>query len=347
MKKHKHMAAALALLCALLMLSGCASMGMIEEDRVRDDLPVLDPEDGVEKDVRVVLYYRLNGEKYLVGIQRNISVRANERTEMAIIRTLLAGVPQQSLSGNVSALFPAGVEMEDATLDSGILYITLSTEFLDDSMVEAVRKAGAQLASQSEEYRAEYEAAIQRAQDEVYLSRALGVYSLVNTLTGYSPDIRVQFLVDVDGNGIGTRFPRSVLGMPPIEGAENELLEPLRFTDEVVVTPERVAECALTRMAGDELEMAYGLFMESDSGGEQRPTYSNFETEMLSLGNLRAFTITGSLAQEDAVTVYATLEYFTAAGEVRHIEDAQLLLKREGDLYKISYGSFKSLLERA
>ena len=99
--KTKLMLAWILSLCLLLI--GCSGR-ILMEDRNNEGLPVLDPEDGVAKDISVVLYYRLTGEAYLVPITRNISVRANERAETAIIRTLLEGVPQQSLSNNVSGM---------------------------------------------------------------------------------------------------------------------------------------------------------------------------------------------------------------------------------------------------
>lgn len=323
-----------------LLLCGCGT-GVIAEDRIRDDLPLLDPEDGVAKDVNVELYYRLTGEAYLVPVTRNVSVRANERSETAIIRTLLEGVPQQFLSANVSALFPSGTNIVEVSLDSGILYVTLSSEFLDESIVEAVRQAGSAFGS--------YEAALERAEEELYLSRRLGIYSLVNTLTGYvDGKMRVQILVDTDGTGKGARLPGGVLGLSSREGAGSELIEPLDFNPDVVVTPERIVRCMLSRMKSGEFEMAYVLFMEAAVAGVQKPTYANFETEMLSLGNVTDFSvIEWTEAEDGTAAVTVDLDFKPSAGEQVHIENAQILLKREGDLYKIGYGSFKSILEAA
>ena len=41
----------------------------------------------------------------------------------------------------MSATFPEGTSLVDVSRDSGILYVTLSREFLDTSNVEAVRQA--------------------------------------------------------------------------------------------------------------------------------------------------------------------------------------------------------------
>ncbi|MEA5059042.1 MAG: GerMN domain-containing protein [Candidatus Pelethousia sp.] len=323
-----------------LLFCGCGS-SVIAEDRVKDDLPLLDPKDGVAKDVSVELYYRLTGEAYLVPITRNVSVRANERTETAIIRTLLEGVPQQTLSSNVSALFPAGTSIVDVSLDSGILYVTLSPEFLDESIVESVRRAGNAFGS--------YEAALQRAEEELYLTRRLGIYSLVNTLTGYvEGKMRVQILVDTDGTGKGSRLPMETLGLSTGKDLDSDLIEPLDYHAEAVVSPERIVSCMLSRMVNGEFEMAYALFMEAAAGGVQKPTYANFETEMLSLGNITGFTILLSNETEEGTAVItANLDFKNAVGDLHHIENAEILLKREGDLYKIGYGPFKSILEAA
>lgn len=341
MKKNNAYIRALAwALCLCLLLCGCGT-GMIAEDVVRENLPLLDPEDGVDQDISVELYYRLTGEAYLVPVTRNISVRANERPETAIVRTLLEGVPQQSLSANVSALFPPGTNIVEVSLDSGILYVTLSAEFLDESSVAAVRQGGSIFGS--------YEAALKRAEEEMYLARRLGVYSLVNTLAGYlDKGTHVQILVDTEGTGKGSRLSSAILGLESREDAGSDLMEPLDFDPDVVVTPARIVGCMLDRMQKGEYEMAHVLFMESAVEGVQKPTFANFETEMLGLGSVTGFTVLSSTEAEDGTaTVTVDLDFKPVSGDVAHIKSAKLLLKREGDLYKIGYGSFKSILEAA
>ncbi len=339
-EKRKNCRLRLLALGLCLLLCGCGA-GVIAEDRAQDGLPLLDPEDGVAKGIEVELYYRLTDEAYLVPVIRNVSVRANERTETAIVRTLIEGVPQQVLSANVSALFPVGTNIVEVSLESGILYITLSAEFLDDSILKSVQQTGSAFG----EY---YQAALARAEEELYLTRRLGVYSLVNTLAGYmdDKDLRVQILVDTEGTGKGSRLPGALLGINPREEGESNLLEPLDFNPDVVVSPERIVGCMLGRMQSGEYEMAYALFMEAAVDGIQKPTYANFETEMLSMGTVTGFEVLSSSEEEEAMaTVTVNLNFEPTGGEPVRIEGAQIILKREGDLYKIGYGSFKSILE--
>ncbi len=342
--KTKLMLAWILSLCLLLI--GCSGR-ILMEDRNNEGLPVLDPEDGVAKDISVVLYYRLTGEAYLVPITRNISVRANERAETAIIRTLLEGVPQQSLSNNVSGIFPTGTDIVEVALDSGILYVTISAEFLDDSSVESVRQAANSFGAGMEAQELAQEA-IRLAEEEMYLTRQLGVYSLVNTLTEYADgEIRVQFLVDVEGNGQGERLSTGDLGLSSRAEGE-DLIEPLEFNPEIVVNAERILRCMLSRMVSGQFEMAYVLFLEAPVGGVQKPTYANFENEMLGLGNITGFEILSSKENDDGTaSVWVNLDFQKADGQLCRIENCEISMRKEGDLYKVGYGSFKSILEAA
>ncbi len=326
--------AILIVLCLILSLAAGCSNSLIAEDSVQENLPEIDPEGGVGMDISAVLYYRLAGENYLVPVTRNISVRANERAETAIIRTLLDGVP--ALSSNVNALFPSGAYMEDVTLEGGILYVTLSAAFMDQSALEELERMGASF---------ENVEATQRAQEELYAARRLAVYSLVNTLTSYSKDIRVQFLVDVDNNGNGQRLTRVELGLESMDGAASDLIEPMTFDASVVITAESMVACMLTRMVNGEYELAYPLFLESDSSGAQKPTYADFETEMLSLGTITGFAILGSKTTANMTEVTVNLHFTNAKNESASIEGAVIRLKREGELDKIAYGSFTDILE--
>ena len=69
---------------------------------------------------------------------------------------------------------------------------------------------------------------------------------------------------------------------------------------------------------------------------------------MLGLGNVTGFEILSADEAEDGTaSVWVNLGFKTAAGEERRIENAQITLRKEGDLYKIGYGSFKGILEAA
>lgn len=326
--------------------SGCA-IGGIQQDAVVETLPQVDPEDGLSKDVTVTLYYRLTDESYLAGIKRSISVRANERVEKAMIRTLLEGVPLQALSGNVSALFPTGTSIVEVSVVGGIMYVTLSNEFFDTSAYDVTR-AAADFSYQNGTINQDArERMMKNAYDELLLTRRLAVYSLVNTITEINAGVRVQVLVDVDGTGAGVRLNLGDLGLSADAQADSELIEPMSFLEEYVVTPEIIAQCVLTHLVNGEYDLAYPLFSEDDDSGVQKPQYANFETELLSFGTLESFTLKEYSPGDDEnyARVEVDLVYKATDGAKREMKGQELLLKREGDLYKLGYGTLLAILK--
>lgn len=337
----------LSLLFTLCTLSGCAALpgAGIREDNVREDLPAIDPEAGVAREIQVRLYYRLTDEAYLVGVTTSLTVLSNERAEKAMVRELLSGVPP--LSNNVSEVIPQNTGIIDVSLDGAILYITLSNEFFDTAIVDQAERENEESLSSGFITREEYDKRVEAARAEMYLCRRLCVYSIVNTVTQYDPDVRVQLLFDTEGSGVGARVSREELGFPPNEQANSNLLEPMEYAPDAVVSPLTLAKCALDRMMAGEYEKSYVLFAEMESGGMQKPTYANFETEMLSLGRVTGYTLYSyDIAEETGqARVSADLEFTDAAGNALMISGVNIALRSEGNIYKLGYYAFKELIE--
>lgn len=349
MKGVKRMKRAALFLAALfaLSLAGCAMLpgASIKEDSVRESLPPIDPEAGVAREMQVRLYYRLTGEAYLVGVTSTLAVLSNERSEKAMVRELLSGVPP--LSNDISEVIPPKTKIIDVALDGGILYITLSGEFFDTAIVDEAERENEGYLNTGFISKEEYDARIEAAKAEMLLCRKLSVYSIVNTIAGYDPDVRVQLLFDMEGSGAGSRVPRGELGFEPNEQANSDLLEPMDYSADMVVSPLTLVKCALDRMMAGEYEKAYALFAETESGGMQKPTYANFETEMLSLGRVTAYTLYSyELSGETGhAIVFADLECTDEKGNTRSLAGITITLRSEGNLFKLGYYAFKALLE--
>lgn len=345
-RRNKHCGMILFALCLCMFMTGCARHA-IQEDGILENLPQIDPEDGVTREVNVDLYYRLTDEAYLVNVNRNITVRPNERTEYAIIRTLIAGIPP--LANNVSPVFAQGTSIVDVVLDGAILYVTLSEEFLDTSTFDEARIAAAKLLDPEKPLhitQEEYNAIAQAAQEEMYLARRLGVMSIVNTICGYESSIRVQVLVETGGLK-GKRLTREELGMETVAGSDSSLIEPMGFDVNLVAAPREIVSCVLSRMKLGEYEKAYPLFAESGRGGAQRPIYTVFEEELSSMGSVENFEITSvdMSGGINNVIVHANISFRTKEGDLRRIGNAGIALVREGDLHKVEYNPFKRLFE--
>lgn len=322
----------LSMLLAVCCMTGCFGK-MIVQDEEHAELPDVDPEDGVEKTVAVKLYYRLTNAEYLAGVESSVTVRAGERTETAVIRALIEGVPP--LASNVSALFPSGTSIENTYYEKGILYVTLSKEVLDDSIIASLKE---------EDYQnpEDYQQAVDEATREMYLRRRLGVLSIVNTIAGSDEGSRVQIMVDNEGSGTGSRMPYETFGF---EKRQGEIMEPMGFDESVVVTPEKVVGCLFERIANGQYDMAYALVAESDYYGITKPAYADFEAEMEALGRLESYEITGTAEDGDGIYVMVDVRIAAPGGTMRNIIKARIYLEREGDLYKVCYSSLQALME--
>lgn len=342
---------ALLVLLALLALALSCFAFMpgqsIKEDGVREDLPAIDPGAGVARELQVKLFYRLTNEAYLVGVTSTLSVLSSERPEKAMVRELLLGVPP--LANNVSEVIPANTKIVEVSLEGGILYITLSEGFFDTAIVDAAEREGRRSLDAGFINQQEYEARVEAAKQEMMLCRRLAVCSIVNSVTSSDPDVRVHLLFDLDGDGAGERVARGELGFEPNLEANSDLLEPMEYDADAVISPLTLVKCALDHMMAGENEMAYVLFAETESGGMQKPTYANFETEMLTLGRITGYTLYSYVVDEGhaQASVRADLEFTDASGVTRTLAGADIALRGEGNLYKLGYYAFKALMEGA
>lgn len=317
---------ALKLLAVFLCLILCCTAGCISstirEDPIYEELPPIDPEDGVARDKTVDLYFRVGMEPYLVRIERNISVRANEKTEMAVLRALLEGPP--ALSNNLTELFPEGTSVVSISLDGGILYVTMSSEFLDVMPGASSR-------------------------EEIDAARRLSVLAIVNSLLSLNSADKVLILVDIDDTGVGSRVQGAMLGFPSSENADSQLMEPLEMDESAVIDAGKLAECTLAHIRDGNYERAYPYFAESESGGQQKPDYAAFETEMKALGTLTEFSVKRFEEAENGLSATAIVDIVFVYGDdgvTKKITSASLPLYKEGDLMKLGYASFRRLLER-
>lgn len=330
MKKKRFVTVMLLVLAAALFLTGCMGK-VITEDPLYSDLPDVDPDDGVEKDVNVTLYYRFTSEAYLAGINSTVSVMAGERPESAVIRTLIQGVPM--LAADVSALFPNGTSVVDVAFENGILYVTLSEEFLDESIVNSIDRE-VYLSEES------YYEALYLATQEMYLMRRLAVLSIINTIAGSSENVKVQIMVQ-EGESEARRLTKAELKMDDEKG----FIEPLEFDKEILITPEKVAACLLERMVHKEYQRAYVLVAESDYTGATRPVYSEFEQQLAALGIIESYEIVGMRSDDMGQYALAHIRYTAADGVIKSVNNARLYLEDEDGLPKVSYTSLKAVME--
>lgn len=325
--KIKKLTALMMILCFVLSAGGCMGK-VIAEDNTRLNLPQIDPEDGASRELPVTLYYRLTNEEYLVGVESRVSVRGGERTEAAVIRALKEG---EAVSSGINMLIPSAASLRALSYEDGVLYVTLSEEFLNEDMVTSIKE---------EDYLKEkdYNNAVKAATKEMYLVRRLGVLSIVNTIAGNNKDAKVQILIEQDGEG--RKLSYQDLGFEDIDGG---LIEPMAYNDEVVANERRIAECMLEHMVNGEYEMAYTLI--TAGFDDYKPAYAEFETQMCDRGTVVSYEVTDSDTNANGMYVLVNVRISTPNGTVKRISNAMLYMAKENNIDKVSYDSLKKLME--
>ena len=337
-REHAYFKPLAALMLALCILcTGCMN-SVIAEDEHRGDLPALDPEAGMAKEISCAIYTRVLSENYITGVQRSFEVRTGERTEHAIMETLLK--EPAAISGAANTLFPEGTKIKDVTLDGTILYVTLSKEFLDQ---KALDKEQSELKKDWEKGRYskdEYEAMRQRVLETHYARRRLAVYAIVNTLTGYNDKMRVLLLIESDNAGAGARLARSEFGLTADTGRNADLIEPMRFIEEAVITPQIMAVLLLEHLQNEEYEQVYALVTTENL----KPDYARIEDELRALGILEHFSVNGATGGDGRITyVNLDLSFRGADAEETLITNQRLLMRGKDGLFRPDYSSLMKI----
>lgn len=323
----KKLIALFMVLCFALSAGGCMGK-VIAEDDDKMNLPSIDPEDGASRELPVTLYYRLANEELLVGVESKVSVRAGERTEAAVIRALKEG---SAVSSGVAVLIPSAASLRELSYEDGVLYVTLSEEFLNEDMVSSINE---------EDYLKEkdYNNAVKAATKEMYLVRRLSVLSIVNTIAGNNKDVKVQILIERGGES--GKLSYEELGF---ESMGRVLMEPMEYNEEVVANDRRIAGCMLEHMVKGEYEMAYTLI--TAGFDEYKPAYAEFEAQMRGLGAVISYEVTDSDSNANGMYVLANVRIETPNGTVKRISNAMLYMAKENNIYKVNYDSLKKLME--
>ena len=313
MKKHRATAFLLAI-CSLLPLF-CGCMQRIREDSSEENLPAIHPDAGIGRDINVTLYFRLADEPILVPVQRRVSVRANENTAEVVIRELIKG--PDAIFGDLTGVLPADSRIIDCKLEESgkIVYLTLNDTVIDKNKYGSARP-------------------------EQELAQRLGVYAIVSSLCALSNITQVQIMVDTTGTGIGRRVSPFQFGFSSAEMA-SQLMEPLSREDSVIFTESKLISLVFSHLVEGEFALAYKLFAEFEPGGLLKPSFAAFETEMLSLGTIDAYTVTDTRVVNAQINGEADVEFdWTARSDgVTRKANTTLQLVPEGELYKLGYYS--------
>lgn len=306
------------LLAALLLLTGCVS-NFIREDETKDYLPKIDPDASLEYGQDLRIYYRINGQNSLAAVNKYIDIHPSESVTIAVINALLSN-PGSLEAGLVSAI-PPDTRVLSSSRDGDLMTVTLSKDFMDYNVEDM-------------------------SYDELQALKRLAVYSIVNTLCSIAGVERVQLLVDTTGNGAGMRVMPFLLGFSTTE-ISSVWLEPLRFNESYVASPEEMCEIIFHMFQNRQPAELYSLLANYDENGAQKPGYEIFANEIYNMNSILDYTVyplTGN-STGSVVELTADISFISASGDTINATNVKLIMCKENNvLFKLSYSSLSNAL---
>lgn len=313
---HRKKRCAVLLLTAALLWLVCGCTSPFYESTAKSEYaPEINPASDINVggSVDVTLYYPMEGEEYLVAVDKTVDVASGERLETAIMRELLTG-PTEDMQG-LTAPFSSEVGLVSVTDDGQILYVTLSRDYL--SFVSTSSYLG--------------------------YDPKLSLAAMVNSLTENTSFQRVQLLIDTEGNGNGSRPTRQQAGLSG--EAENTALEALTKDTELILTPQASVQI-LFQAAEEQDAQRLGRILAED-GIQARPGEDTLERLMQDRGStIVSFSIQDEMISLDEMSaqVKVDIEIRTKEQGTQKMFGVGVNLLKEDSIWRVDYDSVQEIL---
>jgi len=195
-------------------LTGCSPL--VNEDQPDDDIPLF-PDDTSEAQAKeYMLYFQLDGENYLAPEIRTFTIPESKNIEETLIRELING--PKGNSNSIIANINENTRIISVKGKEDVLFVSLSKDFLSPP---------SGLGDDIED---------EQLKDDLFLNnQKMALYSIVNTVTELGRYSYVQFFIDYDNNGTGTRPTSKAMGL--VGEGENQLIEPVFRNTDVIFSP--------------------------------------------------------------------------------------------------------------
>lgn len=317
----------LILLLALLLLTGCSTVGLplggTSATNVPGTAPILPQAQApaaLDSKETATLYFRYLSEPYLAQETRIITHSPSKPYELSLLTELLSG--PGSHSTDLTALFPAGTQVISTVTQGRTLFVTLSREILsgypDDSSITP---------------------------GEQQLRRKLCMQSIVATITENCDIDQVQILVEQTGNVTGSlRLQESYFMAEPQSTA---LVGPITRDASLLLTPDSTMEllCSLWR-SRDWQRLYQYIALRDPATGVERVSYRDFVTAMENLPMLSAYAISGGSVTLDGALATYTLAATTLNGGRETVHQGCILrLCREDGIWRVTLNQLTGWLE--
>ena len=289
---------------AALNATACGNISVIKETKSEaNNMPQINPLDGIHYISSVELYYRFCQSAYLVPLKVDVNFSSNERAEAALLRALLSG---KGKNGIYTTAIPEETELINIMESGDTLFITLNDAFLDDSLY---------------------------ASDD---HKRIATCEIINTLSAYS-DSSIQILVDRSGNGTGERVSYKELGFEEKYDEKTDYAAPFSFTKSIVVTPAVVADYALGCIKNGEYDEAAPVFIsDAKKRGLTGDDIMRFASDYI----ITDYEIVYTDETSNAVYVFCKIKFIDKKTQIVSTFNVKLELEPYNLTYRIPYEKF-------
>lgn len=281
------------------------------------------------EDSNVTLYFGFQDTGLLATEQRKIESGVNTRPERGLIEALIAGPDAEH--PELTPLLPAKLRVLGAEERDGILFITLSNEFMS-------LPGGAPAEWQNDEYWSR----------ELPRRRRLALQSIVCAVTDLGQYDGVQLLIDPDNEGDrpGERVQRCNFYADAANDARL-MLDVTKRDESMVLTPRNTLKQALLCLQSRNWDELY-KYIESQGEAVPRPPRDKFIADMQARSfALADYAVGDAMVTGDGqgATVCLNARLTLGGGTSCDITTFPLKLRREGGVWKLAYPSLMAFLE--
>ena len=322
MKRYVRLLSLLLILALALPLTGCYKQlnPLVKNEAtpapgLTEELHAATADENNTNQIKATLYFRYLDEPMLAGESRTLTVRRDQRPEMAIIEALLQG--PSAGNADLRRMIPADADIEGVSNNGKVLFVTFSEAFLTDDVPEDW--------AENDAWRS-----------EAPLFRELITQSIVASVTESYPYTGVQFLVH-NTNEVQTSL--RLANEYFLDGSAG-LSEPIIRDEALLLTPQNTVKIILNAWSQKDFERMYKYLALSG-----KPAFSAFVDALDAGPALELLTVSGGSVYQDGqqavVTVFLRL---IEQGERERLFSYPLQIIRENGVWKIEYTALIALV---
>ncbi|MEX1377563.1 MAG: GerMN domain-containing protein [Eubacteriales bacterium] len=305
----------------LLNFSGCSPL--ISDNDLKDDVPIFPGDTSKAQAKDYMLYFMMDGESYLTPEIRTLTIPESRSIEETLIKQLIAG--PKGGSSNIVPCINENTRLISVEGKEDVLFVSLSDQFLTPPVG---------LGQDIED--------IEVFNQLVLDTRKMALFSIANTITEMGTYSFVQFYIDYDNNGNGTRPTRKEMGF--LGEGENQLMEPIYRNTDLIFSPVSSISTIMNAVSEKNWEKVLKYTSIADEPNASVDELARqFELNNLSLLEYNIVSDTVSLSGDSAVVVL-NYTFAIASGTDEVKSNISVKMVFEDGIWKCTINSLNHIL---